>query len=78
MPYKSKQEGGMNKGKPSQRGKDKSEIKEVNEEALDRADELQDKYADEEGNPDPDKVYIAHRNRHPGKTSIDKPSYGGT
>jgi hypothetical protein len=76
MPYKAKNEGGVSKGKPSQTEKDKSEVKEVNSDKLEETDEFQDKYADDHGEPDPDKVYVTNRNRNTDKPDIDKPSYG--
>jgi hypothetical protein len=78
MPYKSKQEGGVSKGKPSQTEKDKAAIKEVDDEKLERNEEMREKYADKDGNPDPDKVDIKHRNRNTNKPDIDKPAYGSS
>lgn len=70
MPYKSKQEGGVSKGKPSQTEKDKAATKEVDDEKLDRNEEMREKYAD--------KVDIKHRNRNTNKPDIDKPAYGSS
>lgn len=78
MPYKSKQEGGVSKGKPSHTEKDKSEVKEVDEKALERNEAIRDQYTDEEGNPDPDKVRMTNQNRNQDKTDIDKPAYGSS
>lgn len=76
MPYKSKQPGGVDKGKPSQTEKDKSEVKRVNPDEMDRTEEMRKKYADEDGNPDPDQVNITNKNRNTNKPDIDKPAYG--
>lgn len=76
MPYKSKQESGEHKGKPSQTEKSKAEVKSVDSDELDREEEMRKKYADEKGNPDPDKVNVTHKNRNTNKPDIDKPAYG--
>lgn len=78
MPYKSKQEGGAHKGSPSQTEKSKAQVKEVDEDELERTEEFRDRYADDEGNPDPKKVKIAHGNRNTDKPDIDKPAYGNS
>lgn len=78
MPYKSKQEGGVNKGKPSDRGKSKAEVKRVDEEELKRTENMREKYADDDGSPDPDKVNVKNKNRNRDKTDIDKPAYGSS
>ena len=78
MPYKSKQPGGASKGAPTQAEKDKSEVKELNSEERERLNDIEDTYADENGNPDPDVVHVMHPNRNTDKPDIDKPAYGGT
>lgn len=78
MPYKAKQDGGVNKGKPSQTEKDKSEVKEVNVDALEQSEELENKYTDDEGNPDTDKIWVTNPNRNTNKPDIDKPAYGSS
>jgi hypothetical protein len=78
MPYKSKQEGGVDKGKPSEGGKSKAEVKRVDKDELERTEEMRKKYADEDENPDPDKVNISHKNRNRNKPDIDKPAYGNS
>lgn len=78
MPYKSKQDGGVDKGKPSQTEKDKSEVKELDSEMLERTEKISDKYADDEGNPDTDKIWVTNRNRNTDKPDIDKPAYGSS
>lgn len=78
MPYKSKQDGGVDKGKPSGRGKDKAATKEVDPKKLKREEEMRKKYADKEGNPDPDKVDVKNKNRNTRKPDIDKPAYGSS
>lgn len=78
MPYKAKNDGGVSKGKPSETEKDKSEVKEVNSEKLEETEEIHDKYADDHGDPDPDKVYVTNRNRNTDKPDIDKPAYGSS
>lgn len=77
MPYKSKQDSGEHKGKPSEREKSKG-IKDVNPEELERSEKIRKKYTDKEGNPDPDKVHVANKNRNTDKENIDKPAYGGS
>lgn len=76
MPYKSKQDGGVNKGKPSDTGKSKAEVKRVDAEELERTEEIRRKYTDKEGNPD--QVKITNQNRNTDKTDIDKPTYGSS
>ena len=78
MPYKAKNDGGVSKGKPSQTEKDKSEVKEVDSEKLEETEEIHDKYTDDHGDPDQDKVYVTNRNRNTDKPDIDKPSYGSS
>jgi hypothetical protein len=78
MPYKSKQDGGVDKGKPSGQGKDKAATKEVDPKKLKREEEMRKKYTDKEGNPDPDKVNVKHPNRNTDKPDIDKPAYGSS
>lgn len=79
MPYKSKRsETEANTGKPSDLGHSKAEVKTVDEEEFEQQETLKEKYAKEDGNPDPDKVYITNRNRNTNKPDIDKPAYGGT
>lgn len=77
MPYKSKQEGGANKGKPSEGGKSKAEVKTVDKDELDRTEEMRRKYADEDENPDPDKVNVTNKNRNTNKTGSGK-TYGSS
>ncbi|MDQ3536592.1 MAG: hypothetical protein M3421_13305 [Bacteroidota bacterium] len=78
MPYKAKNDGGVSKGKPSQTEKDKSEVKEVNSAHLEQTEELENKYVDEDGNPDADQVWVTNRNRNTDKPDIDKPTYGSS
>jgi len=78
MPYKSKQDGGVDKGKPSDRGKDKAATKEVDPKQEKRNEKIRDKYTDKEGNPDPDKVDVKNQNRNTDKPDIDKPKYGNS
>lgn len=76
MPYKAKNDGGVNKGKPSQTEKDKSEVKELNSEEFERTEKIEDKYTDDNGDPDTDKVWVTNKNRNTDKPDIDKPAYG--
>lgn len=79
MPYKSKQsETEANKGKPSQTGHSKAETKEVDSKHLEENEEIRNKYTDKEGEPDPDALNIAHKNRNTNKPDIDKPAYGSS
>ncbi len=72
--------GKQEKGKPSAKpGQDKAGIKDFDEtQNLEREDELRDKYTDEQGNPDPDKVPVKNPNRNTDKTKTDQPKYGGS
>lgn len=79
MPYKSKQsETEANKGKPTQNEHSKASIKETDSKKLKEEENIRGKYADKEGEPDPDKVNIAHKNRNLNKPQIDKPAYGSS
>ncbi len=78
MPYKAKNDGGVSKGKPPETEKDKSEVKELNSEELERSRKIEDKYTDEEGNPDTDKIWVTNQNRNTNKPDIDKPTYGSS
>ncbi len=78
MPYKSKNDGGVSKGKPSGSEKDKAEVKQQDSDALEREERIANKYTDEEGNPDTDKLYVTNRNRNTDKPDIDKPAYGSS
>ncbi len=66
------------KGKPSDSGKSKAEVKKVTEkDALDRSEEITEKYLDEEDTPGQN-VRQLHRNRNTDKPDIDKPAYGSS
>ncbi|MBB5283539.1 hypothetical protein HNQ92_001665 [Rhabdobacter roseus] len=78
MPYKSKQPGGATKAGPTQTEKDKSEVKELNSDERERLNDIEDTYADENGEPDPSVVHVLHQNRNTDKPDINKPAYGGT
>ena len=79
MPYKSRQSGTeANKGKPTQNEYSKASIIETDSNKLKEEENVRSKYADKEGEPDPDKVNIAHKNRNTNKPQIDKPAYGSS
>ncbi|WKN33154.1 hypothetical protein PZB74_07325 [Porifericola rhodea] len=75
----SRHTGQDNKGKPGNSGQTKAETKTVKDiDALEREEELRQKYTDGENNPDPEGVTVKNPNRNTDKTNIDNLSYGGS
>ncbi len=71
-----KHTGHDNKGKPASTKQDKAESKTVkNKEALEKEEEMREKYTDEENNPDPEAVPVSNPNRNTDKEKTDNGKY---
>ncbi|WP_210462497.1 hypothetical protein [Rufibacter roseolus] len=80
MPYKSKNtshDSKSQKGEPTGEGISKAGAKTTGgPDAIDRSEEIAERFLDENGNPAPEAITHPNRNLH--KPDINKPSYGGS
>jgi hypothetical protein len=66
----------LGRGNPSDSGKYKAEVKRVeNIDEMERDEEIEEKFLDDDGNPSPDALKHSNRNRNTSKPGIDNNRY---